>query len=310
MVPDPRVKKPHDFERMAEYVAEMAPNIRPTVLTSDKMDFIRSLKFILHPTMVFSPAPLKRIRFLRRTAFLRGTVFQGQHLSNSEELSAMERCGIPVPKWTLLTPEQKPDLIDFGPYVVIKPDRGGKGADVKIKRKGRVKWTPPKTKQASSSKNWVVQDFTYTGKWPVSYRVCSLFGEVLYSWRVEADTSRRALESPDAFKGGEGGGGMSIVSTGRGCNFKLNYDQEVISLAEKAHTAFPHIPLLGVDILKEEPSGKLIVIEANAIGYVWHFSTPVGLSIQKDSGFNLESQFDGIRKAARILVDNTHKFAR
>lgn len=302
IIPDPRIKRPEDFHRMAGYVSEMAPDIKPIVL-SDKMHFLRVLKLLSRPTMVFSPTPLKWFRPLR------GAAFQGQRLSNSEELTAMEQCGIPVPKWALLTPEKKPDLDDFGPYVVVKPDLGGRGADVKIKRKARVRWTPPKTQQASGSTNWVVQEFIYTGHWPVSYRVAVLFGEVLYSWRVEADQTRRPLLGPNEFKGGEGGGGMSIVSSGRGCTFELDDDPEIISLAEKTHVTFPHIPLLGVDILKE-PSGKLSVIEVNAVGLVWHFSTPTGVKIQEFAGFDLESQFDGIRKAARILVQQTRKQAR
>jgi hypothetical protein len=31
-------------------------------------------------------------------------------------------------------------------------------------------------------------------------------------------------------------------------------------------------PLIGLRIVREEPSGKLYVLEANAIGYVWNFT--------------------------------------
>lgn len=51
------------------------------------------------------------------------------------------------------------------------------------------------------------------------------------------------------FKGDEHGGGMSIVSSGKGCSFTLHQDKEVIGLAERAHSALPNIPLLGVDII-------------------------------------------------------------
>ena len=103
---------------------------------------------------------------------------------------------------------------------------------------------------------------------------------------------------------------MSIVSSGRGSTFELIDNPEIISLAEKAHSAFPRIPLLGVDILEEKPSGRLIVIEVNAVGLVWHFSTPKGLKIQKYAGFKLEEQFDGMRKAARILAQQARLHAR
>ena len=287
-----------DFNRMATYVKELNPNIRPFVLRDERSD-VRFVQPFWRPTMVFSPEILNRFRCLR------GKTFQGRSLAKSEECRALEQHGIPVPNWALLTPEQRPDLSEFGPYVVVKPEYGFQGADVRIKRKGRVRWTAPRTKVAARSKNWLVQDFIYTGKWPVSYRVLVLFGKALYSWRTEADNSRRPLLEPYGFKGGAEGGGLSIVSSAIGCRFTLNNDPDIISLAEKAQQAFPDIPLLGVDIIRDQTTGDLFVIEVNAEGYVWHFSSLIGVRIQKYAGFSLEAQFDGIRKAARILACNT-----
>lgn len=99
--------------------------------------------------------------------------------------------------------------------------------------------------------------------------------------------------------------GVSIVASGKGCEFTLNYDEEVIRLGEAAHSAFPDIPLLGADIVREVPSGKLYILEVNAIGYIWHFSSSMGISFQNQFNFNLESQFDGLTKAAHILATKT-----
>ena len=74
--------------------------------------------------------------------------------------------------------------------------------------------------------------------------------------------------------------------------------------------AFPDIPLLGFDIVREVPSGKLYVLEANAVGYVWQFSSPMGLDMQRDYNINFESQFDGLRRAAHILATKTQELAR
>ena len=49
---------------------------------------------------------------------------------------------MPIPKWALMTKTKRPDLSNFGDYVVTKPDHGGRGAEVKIKRRGRVRWKP------------------------------------------------------------------------------------------------------------------------------------------------------------------------
>ena len=109
----------------------------------------------------------------------------------------MQKIGIPVPRWALVTPDTAPDLNDFGPYVVVKPDWSGQGADVKIMRRGRVRWRPPTTdytKRLQGDRgNWLVQEFIYTGQQPVSYRVTTLFGEPLWAWQIQADTARRPL---------------------------------------------------------------------------------------------------------------------
>jgi glutathione synthase/RimK-type ligase-like ATP-grasp enzyme len=102
---------------------------------------------------------------------------------------------------------------------------------------------------------------------------------------------------------------MSICSSGKACTFQLNNDREIIELAERAHAAFPQIAVLGVDIIREQPSGKLYVIEVNSTGGTWHFSSATGESIQRDAEINFESQFGGLRTAAQVLVEKTHQAA-
>jgi D-alanine-D-alanine ligase-like ATP-grasp enzyme len=94
-------------------------------------------------------------------------------------------------------------------------------------------------------------------------------------------------------------------------HIRLNDDAEVIALAEQAHkTAFSDIPLLGVDIMREQETGRLFISEVNSAGGTWHFSTKTGRMIQEKFGISFESQFDGFRKAARILVEQAHRGAR
>jgi glutathione synthase/RimK-type ligase-like ATP-grasp enzyme len=90
----------------------------------------------------------------------------------------------------------------------------------------------------------------------------------------------------------------------------LNNEPEIIALGERAHRAFPEIPFLGIDILREEPSGRLYVIEVNSAGDVWHFSSRTGRSIQQWAGIDFASQYGGLRRAAEILVTETRSQAR
>jgi hypothetical protein len=123
---------------------------------------------------------------------------------------------------------------------------------------------------------------------------------VIWALKVEASRDRPPLSGPQAFASTPG---LSVVSNSKGCVMSPTFDEDVLRLGEAAHRAFPTIPLLGVDVVRREPDGKLFVIEVNASGWVWHFSSALGLRAQQEFGFRFEDQFDGIRKAARILAD-------
>jgi len=282
------------FERVAKYVKELDPSINVAVVRDRApMD----LNLPDRPTLIFSPALIRNYPPVKE-----GRIFCGQPLSKSEEYAALEKAGIPVPPWALLTEGETPDLSRFDDYVVRKPDHGGRGAKVVAMRKNRLRWRPIVTKSAGLSPSTIIQEFIYTGPWPVSYRVNTLFGRVLYSNKFVSSGDGPGLAGPKDFKSAVRHEGVSIVASAKGSRLELNYDEEIIMLAESAHGAFPEVPLLGFDIVREVPSGKLYVLEANAIGYVWKINT-------KEYGIPLEEQFDGVRKAAYILAERTQQIA-
>lgn len=289
------------FSEIRDEILARAPDIDCRIIEDGRLKK-RRWGFATRPTLVFSPIPIARFKPLR------GRIYAGRRLSKSEEYEALEAAGVAVPRWALLGTTEAPDLDGFGEYVVCKPDRGLRGANVKIKRRGRVRYKPqPGTSNGSPT---LVQEFVYTGRWPVSYRVTSLFGRVLHCWRLEADHSRRPLQTADAFAGGPEGGGMSIVSSGKGSVFTLCHDEEIIAFGTDAHRAFPDVPVLGVDVVRDVRNGKLFVLEVNAIGYVWHMDSDMGRSIQHDHGLDFRQQFGAIELAADLLIEKTRNEAR
>jgi hypothetical protein len=293
LVTNPAVNATSDFLEIADWISELDPEVTVRVLPDVAgADAASELPDI--PTVTVSPAPLRRLRPRR------GPVFQGQHVSKSTEYRALQAAGLPVPRWTRLLPHRAPELDGFGQYVVTKPDFGAQGADVRIERRDTVQWTPPRTARTLNFGGpfnpRLVQEFVYTGPWPRSHRVVTLFGSALWADRTEASHDLPPLQDRSAFHG------QSVVSSGRGCTFTLDDDPEVVALGERAHAAFPRVPLLGVDIVRDADTGKLYVLEANSLGFTWHFSTPKGLAFQKQFGFDLNAQFDGRRKAASVLV--------
>lgn len=290
-----------DFVRIAELVKAHDRRVRPHVI-GDRHYRLTRLWLACRPTFVFATGPLGRFRPLR------GRVFNGRAMGKVAECQAMENIGISVPRWAILTETHTPDLTDFGQYVVVKPNRGGRGADVHAYRKGRVRWKPRRIRRsADTDSDRIVQDFIYTGPWPTSYRVVTLFGKALVAYRVDADRGREPLPHRYGFAETKG---VTVVSNSKGCTIRLHEDEEVIRLAEAAHGAFPDHALLGVDVIREEPSGRLYVIEVNTVGWTWHFSTPDARRVQRETGDNPYEQMAGLERAAHILAEKAVALAR
>jgi amino acid adenylation domain-containing protein len=282
------------LERAARTVAEIDDRIDARVV-ADVPGWDAGLAPL--PTLVVSPG------LLRHRPAMPAQVCCGFPLAKSEEYRILERAGIPVSKWVVLEDGVQPDLSGFGAYVVRKPDYGAKGAEVRIVRRERVRWKPVVTSAAGPSPRLLVQEFVYTGAWPVSYRVNTLFGRILYSLVITANQARQPLRGPEDFDArGDARKSVSIVSNARDSTAAFCTDEDIIALGERAARAFPDLPLLGVDVLKSALTGQLVVTEVNSIGHNWNFGPEFAAAMRVD----VERQFDGVRRAALILAQETH----
>src|SRR5262249_2930904 len=148
------------FHRLAKYVREWDASIDVEVV-DDAPGAEATLPS--RPALIFSPALIRHFRCMR------GRVFCGYPMSKTEEYAALVNAEFAVPHWGLLTESEIPDLSQFDNYVVRKPDYGGRGAEVVIVRKSRLRWKPITTRVVGESPALVVQKFIYTGPRPVSY---------------------------------------------------------------------------------------------------------------------------------------------
>jgi hypothetical protein len=112
-----------------------------------------------------------------------------------------------------------------------------------------------------------------------------------------------------AFRGGADGGGITIVSNKMGSHYHLSAEKDVIALAERAHSAFAEQPLSGTDIVRDEETGELYVLETNPRGDAWLMSSDTGNSIQTDNQIDFSSQLDALGLAAKVLIDETRALA-
>lgn len=301
LITSPHVNTPEDFAELAGWVREASPETAVYVLPDEAgADVAAGAPDV--PTLTVSPAPVRRLRPRR------GPLLQGQLVAKSEEYRALEAVGVPVPRWVRLLPGQRPSLEGFGPYVVTKPDFGARGADVRVERRDAAKWTGPRTalglRLGGPWNPRLAQEIVYTGRWPISFRVATLLGHVLFAFKIEADHGREPLDDRTRFDG------QSVVSSGQGCVFSLVDDADLLDLARRAHTALPNVPLLGIDLLRDAQTGQLFVVELNSLGATWHFSSPSGLQLQQQFGFDLDAQFNGRRRAAVVLAEACAERAR
>jgi hypothetical protein len=88
-------------------------------------------------------------------------------------------------------------------------------------RSSRTHWAPTESRIAEQSDALLAQEFIYTGPYPISYRVTTLFGQVLWALKVQASPGRAPLPGPDAFASNPG---LSIVSNSKGCVIRVLFN--------------------------------------------------------------------------------------
>lgn len=77
--------------------------------------------------------------------------------------------------------------------------------------------------------------------------------------------------------------------------------------------ALPDVPLQGIDVLRENKTGKLYALESNPGGNTWHFSSAFGAILRDEVGdgrAKMLAQYDALPRAARTLIEATRAYAR
>ncbi len=105
--------------------------------------------------------------------------------------------------------------------------------------------------------------------------------------------------------------GLNIVSNvSAGGMVELRAEPDMIALSIRAASAFPTLPVLGVDLLRDLTTGRLYVIEVNPSGQVWHLSSEIGRKAQCQAGVDYYSQFGALDVIADALIDVTRREAQ
>ena len=260
------------------------------------------------PTLVVSPAPVHTL------GLSRGRTLCGRVVAKIEQLHALHTAGVPVPRSSLLHPGVTFDPAVWGDVVVLKPadiTSSSSGAGISLMRTERVRYLAPEAYPEGHPARrgpMIVQRFVDTGPRVTSYRVLMFLGEPLYCQRMEATAERIGLDADDAALERAPVAMQSHDDTRR-----FVYEADVVDIARRAARAFPDIPLLGCDVLRDVRTGQLYVIEVNPGGNTWHFSSQFLAEERARNGEAFErerrEQLDAFGTAALALVTATRALA-
>ncbi|MCC6984261.1 MAG: hypothetical protein IT535_13400 [Bauldia sp.] len=292
-----------DFREVARRIEARAPDIRPRVFSST-INLATLFGTLSLPKGTVS-IELDRVKLLAP----RGKRLSHGRIPKLEQLRGLREAGIKVPRWTEIGPDTKLDPGEWGPYVVVKPSRGSRGANVRIQKTSRVRYKAPDefpADHAGRKGPMIAQQFVYTGKWPVAAKVLTYFGTAVAAMEYHGREELLPLTDRDRFGDAPG---SSIVASAMGARMALCDDPEVPRLAERVHALWPDQPSLGVDIVRDSQTGELFVLELNPTGNSWILSGAVGESAKHQFGIDLHAQFGALDILTETSIAVARRFA-
>jgi hypothetical protein len=258
----------------------------------------------------------------------RGPVLKNHSIEKLEQQALFRKHGIPTPPALPFRFGMKLDPILFGDFVILKPmdlKITSTGHGIQLFRRSRAeKLTindfPSDHLIRKDSKGYLVQRFVDTGERISAYRVTTFFSVPILSVSMKSNVNRPPLQSPDQILESTPVASNAIKDKKR----FIHADDDMVELARKVHGLLPDIPLLGVDVLREASTGRLFVLECNAGGNTWHFSSKSGEKLRGWFGEHprvpLEkaarrgrqmyiSQYGVFDRVAEVLVEKVRSFA-
>ena len=257
----------------------------------------------------------------------RGPVLKNGYINKLEQARRARASGVATPPMMKFVPGKPLDPIMFGEFVVIKPmTLTSKGDGVQLFRRRKLQEKaigdfPPNHPIHHDKEGYLVQKFIDTGEYPAWNRVMTFFGRPVYAVHGVLTVPRPPLSAADTELENAV---IAIQAAARQREWQV--DEDVLDLAKATSKAFPEIPFLAIDLLRDVNTRKLFFLECNPGGNTWHFSStqPGGINLRHQLGdiekngpeIALElgrqrmiAQFNAFDVIAEALVEKTHALA-
>jgi glutathione synthase/RimK-type ligase-like ATP-grasp enzyme len=183
----------------------------------------------------------------------------------------MVESGLPVPQTVRLVPDLALQTESWGEYVIAKPVKGLRGRRVRLVRTEEVGGRYAELSGGGRERMFIQKyiDHVDGENRPFSYRVLTMFGEPLTASARGWVDPRRPLAEIAADPAGRIASNTEGVPT----SGRLVKIPDVLALSRRVAAAFPEIPCLGQDIIRQTGTGDLYILETNPGGAIWHLSS-------------------------------------
>jgi hypothetical protein len=303
-------RSPHyeqDFREIATKVHALDPNITVFFLFAGTGTKLPESEW-QYPTLTVMTCAE------RKFPVRRGPILKCGAIDKLAQQRIFKENGIPTPPAAEFKFGMALDPILFGEFVILKPRdprlmSHGQGLEV-MRRTRAVGLSPADFPNDHpilwSPMGYIVQKFVYTGEYPSTHRVTTFLGEPVLAFTTRGTVPTPPLTSPD-----------EVIEA---ADYAPKADREIpieayddaVELARSVAAAFKRVPLLGIDFVRDALTGALNVLEVNAGGNTWHFSSEAfaGRRAREPEVIDrMKGQFGAFDAAARALVDNVHELA-
>ena len=295
---------PADFRDIAQRIEKIAPDIHVKVF--------HPYRFSELPDSIWKiPTLLVNMMLSEALKMPRGAALLSRQISKLLQDEMFRLGEIRSPRTAKYEIGMLLDPQVWGDLVLMKPiplNKTSKGIGIQVFRTRRLsgmstKDFPPD--HLVHSTPMLLQEFIDSGQFPQKYRALTLCGDVLYISKDTCGTQRPDFSATDDEI-------ESGIFHANGASIEYGQYPDIYEFARKMASAFPAIPLLGCDIIRNVHTGELFGLEVNAGGNVWHFSSKMmaeNRARKPDVVKAVHEQYGAFDVAAKALIRTTRRMA-
>ena len=283
-------------KRIIKKAPEIAVAIKPASYHPDELDPALRDFPLLNIYLVSPPEKLPT----------RGKTLYVKAIDKFEQYQHYALKNISTPRTIDYTVGQEIDVKEWGEYVFLKAKNASFSLNSFLIPTKYILDIKPYFDKLKMQTKILLQEFIYTGEYANHYRVLSFLGEPLFCTKF-SNPYRFSLPSnlEEAFNNNTTQSSLQNIDL----QFQSEIDQEVLNFSRKVYNVFKEQPLQGIDIMAEQSTKKLFVLEGNQGGYVWTFSLPTSKMLAALGRTALLNQFDAFDVACDILIKKTNELA-